>query len=354
MAAQKIVIDTDIGTDADDSIAIALALASPELDLQAITVAGRQSFYRARIARRYLELAGRTDIKVFAGRDAPTPVPLGLTAATPIATLAGQNSKYHFNWFGNEGKGALADPPSENAETGLQRIFATDDNIGLVAIGPFTNIYQALSQSASSSPPGPMAQNIAQMAVMGIHIDPTPFGSAFISPSVDYNLDSDPVAALYCLNLSHLLAKTIWVTADVTLQTWMTGSDLERLSSSGSPFLQTLVREINAWTPVQERLFGYNQPGKQAIDNVAFLHDPLTVACVFDRSFCTFEQLNLEIVVDPNGNIRPVRHPSPDPNLSTMVSLNCATTVNAVQFREFLVDRLASFPWPQDRNTARA
>jgi inosine-uridine nucleoside N-ribohydrolase len=181
MAAQKIVIDTDIGTDADDSIALALALASPELDLQAITVAGRQSFYRARIARRYLELAGRTDIKVFAGRDAPTPKPLGFTAATPIATLAGQNSKYHFNWFGNEGKGALADPPSENAETALQRIFATDDNIGLVAIGPFTNIYQALSQSASSSPPGPMAQNIAQMAVMGIHIDPTPFGSAFIS-----------------------------------------------------------------------------------------------------------------------------------------------------------------------------
>ena len=103
MVAQKTVIDTDIGTDADDSIALALALAlaSPELDLQAITVAGRQSFYRARIARRYLELAGRTDIKVFAGRDAPTPVPLGLTAATPMPILAGQNSKYHFNWFGN-------------------------------------------------------------------------------------------------------------------------------------------------------------------------------------------------------------------------------------------------------------
>ncbi len=44
--SQKVVIDTDFGTDADDAIAVALAMASEEIEVQAFTVVGRQSVYR--------------------------------------------------------------------------------------------------------------------------------------------------------------------------------------------------------------------------------------------------------------------------------------------------------------------
>src|SRR6478736_7876632 len=66
-----IVIDCDPGH--DDAIAILLALASPELELVGVTtVAGNQTLDKTTAnALRVLELAGRGDIPVYAGADAP-------------------------------------------------------------------------------------------------------------------------------------------------------------------------------------------------------------------------------------------------------------------------------------------
>ncbi|HEX7581774.1 MAG TPA: nucleoside hydrolase, partial [Gaiellaceae bacterium] len=66
-----IVIDCDPGH--DDAIAILLALSSPEVEVRGITtVAGNQTLEKTtRNALKVLELAGRTDIPVAAGADAP-------------------------------------------------------------------------------------------------------------------------------------------------------------------------------------------------------------------------------------------------------------------------------------------
>src|SRR5262249_54848270 len=66
-----IVIDCDPGQ--DDAIAILLALASPEVDVRAITtVAGNQTLEKTtRNALKVLELAGRADIPVAAGAAGP-------------------------------------------------------------------------------------------------------------------------------------------------------------------------------------------------------------------------------------------------------------------------------------------
>src|SRR5579885_921171 len=66
-----IVIDCDPGH--DDAIAILLALASPEVELRGIvTVAGNQTVDKTtRNALKVLELAGRPDIPVVRGADAP-------------------------------------------------------------------------------------------------------------------------------------------------------------------------------------------------------------------------------------------------------------------------------------------
>ena len=77
MAPRKIIIDTDPGQ--DDAVAILLALASPEeIDLLGITaVAGNVPLgLTAKNARIVCELAGRADVKVFAGCDAPMKRPL--------------------------------------------------------------------------------------------------------------------------------------------------------------------------------------------------------------------------------------------------------------------------------------
>ena len=71
MTPTPIILDCDPGH--DDAIAILLAVASPELDLRAVTtVSGNQTLDKTtNNALRVLELAGRTDIPVYAGADAP-------------------------------------------------------------------------------------------------------------------------------------------------------------------------------------------------------------------------------------------------------------------------------------------
>ena len=63
----KLILDTDIGTDVDDALALAFALRHPELDLRAVTTVSGDTVRRARIAKKLLLLAGRDDIEVAAG-----------------------------------------------------------------------------------------------------------------------------------------------------------------------------------------------------------------------------------------------------------------------------------------------
>ena len=69
--ARKIIIDTDPGQ--DDAVAILLALASPELEVLGLSVvAGNVPLHHTeRNARMLCELAGRPDLPVYAGCDAP-------------------------------------------------------------------------------------------------------------------------------------------------------------------------------------------------------------------------------------------------------------------------------------------
>ncbi len=55
----KLILDTDIGTDIDDAIALALAMLSPELDLIGVTTVNSDTALRARIARKLIQLEGR-------------------------------------------------------------------------------------------------------------------------------------------------------------------------------------------------------------------------------------------------------------------------------------------------------
>ena len=71
MTPTPIILDCDPGH--DDAIAILLALASPQLELVAVTtVSGNQTLDKTTAnALKVLELAGRSDIPVFAGADKP-------------------------------------------------------------------------------------------------------------------------------------------------------------------------------------------------------------------------------------------------------------------------------------------
>ena len=68
-ARRPVVFDTDIGSDIDDTWALAQLLRSPELDLKLVLTETGEARYRAAIVAKLLEAVGRTDVAVGLGRD---------------------------------------------------------------------------------------------------------------------------------------------------------------------------------------------------------------------------------------------------------------------------------------------
>ena len=313
---RSIVLDTDMGSDVDDALCLALALASPEIEVAAVTTVGNESAERARISARLLELAGEPQVPVFAGCRVPV--------------LAGPG----FNWFGHEGEG-ITEPgrapkiSDEHAVDALLRLSHGPEPLDVVAVGPMTNLAVALMKDPD------FAGRVRSLTIMGGHIRHAEYGGHVFRPGVDYNLCSDPEAS-YVVLRSGIPIRL--VTADVTLRTGLLEEDLTRIDSVDTPFHRALAAAIRIWTPVKNRLF--SRAGCDVDDaHAAFLHDPLTLAVLYDESFCTFETLEIEAVIEG----RLFRTLERETASEDTAPLLCAMAVDAEAARESFVERLVSF-----------
>ena len=272
---RRIVLDTDVGSDADDALCLALGLAAPEIELVAVTHVSGDTRLRARISRRLLDLAGRADVPVYAGRQRP---------------LEGGE---RFVWFGHEGLGILDDGPApplpaDDAVEVLCRLFRTHTDLELVTIGPLTNVAAALQADPS------LAGRISQLTVMGGFVRGAAYAGATFGPAMDYNLCADPPASMRVLTAG---IPTRLVPIDVTTQVWIEERDVRGLERSPQPLHHAVARAVRRWTPInQAALAALGAPSD--VDNAAFLHDPLALACVYDQSFCSFADLPLTLGIE--------------------------------------------------------
>src|SRR4051812_8102964 len=62
-----VILDTDIGTDIDDTWALAQLLRCPELDPKLILTGAGDIPFRTAITARFLEVSGRTDVPIGRG-----------------------------------------------------------------------------------------------------------------------------------------------------------------------------------------------------------------------------------------------------------------------------------------------
>ncbi len=309
----RIILDTDMGTDVDDAMCLTLALASPEIDLVAVTTVSGDTEHRARISKRILEMAGRDDVPVFAGLGEPR---------TPGAAFAST---------GREGDGILepGDTPRVADEAGcdaITRLLRADADLELVAIGPMTNLAATIGADPN------LASRVKQVTIMGGHVRGIEYGGFSFPFGIDYNLCSDREASVAALRAE---APTRLVTGDVTLQTWLHDADVTRLETSTHPLVRAIARAIRIWTPMQREIFGGLGANMEG-DNAAFLHDPLALACVHDESFCTFETLAIEPAIE-NDVFRSFERPAGSGSARTM---RVATAVDAERFRAHFVERL--------------
>ncbi|RWE53602.1 nucleoside hydrolase [Mesorhizobium sp.] len=175
--SRKIIIDTDPGQ--DDAVAILLALGSAELEIVGMTaVAGNVPLrLTEKNARKICELAGRPDIKVYAG------------AIRPLARELVTAEEVH-------GETGLNGPQLPEPTMKLQDQYAVDfivetlmkeesGTITLCALGPLTNIALALIREPKIAP------RIKEIVLMGGGF----FEGGNVTPTAEFNIYVDPHAA---------------------------------------------------------------------------------------------------------------------------------------------------------------
>jgi purine nucleosidase len=292
-------------------------LACPdELDLMAVTTVGRNGDIRARVASGLLSLAGRVDVDVCTGEEQPL--------------LRGPS---RFNWFDHEERcvpdGAGAKLSSETAPECIVRLARQSPGLEIALIGPLTNLARALALDPEL--PG----RLGGVTIMGGHVRQVRIGDFEAPYGIDYNLCSDPEASVAVLGAG--LPITL-VTADVTLSTWLRQEDLSRLDAAGA-LARELARQVRIWEPVQRRIF--TQIGGQvAPENVAYLHDPLTLLALVDPSPIRFEEL--PIVPTVEDGVQRTREAPPGSGLGAVMRV--ATAVDAAAARDAIVERLLAGP----------
>ena len=265
MTPRSIIIDADPGN--DDAVALLLALASSELaTLGVTTVAGNVPLaLTTRNARALVELAGRSNVAVYAGADKPL-------VRAPV-------SAEHVHGESGLGGVVLAEPLQPLAEEkAVDFIIRTlrDEPAGsvtLCALGPLTNIALALMQSPK------IAARLREIVLMG----GSGFAGGNVTPCAEFNIYADPHAAQVVFRSG---VPIVMLPLDVTHQVISTRERIAAIGEIGNRAGRTVAQLLTfaAATGVEN----YGGDG-------APLHDPCVVAYLLRPELFAGRHLNVEI-----------------------------------------------------------
>lgn len=300
----RIIFDTDIGTDVDDCVALALILGSPELKLEGVTCVYGDVLLRARMVRKLLRLRGIADTPVLAGVSKP---------------LLGLRPVY---WPGHEGVGLLQpeddalQPDPEHAVDFLFRtVMENPGEIHLVAVGPLTNVALAFLREPR------MAEQLAHVTIMGGAIrGPGKLGL----PYGEHNIRCDPEAAHVVFSSG---APITLIPLDVTTQVSIRQADVERVRNVGTPFHTAVAEQVALYPRFKER-------------GATTMHDPLAVAVVVQPDLVRLEPLRVDVELD--GRLAAGATLARTPTGDAPANMAVALEVDAGRFEALLGERLAS------------
>ncbi|MEH6672931.1 MAG: nucleoside hydrolase [Sulfitobacter sp.] len=266
MTPRKIIIDTDPGQ--DDAVAILVALASPEeIDILGITcVAGNVPLdLTSRNARIVCELAGKRDVKIFAGCDRP----LGRDLVTAEHV---------------HGKTGLDGPDLPEPTILLAEGHAVDfiidtlrenapGTVTLCPLGPLTNIATALQKAPD------IADRIAKIVLMGGGY----FEGGNITPTAEFNIYVDPQAADIVFKSG---APIVVMPLDVTHKALVTKARNDAFRAIGTPVGVAVAEMTDFFERFDKEKYG---------SDGAPLHDPCVTAYLINPDLFSGRHINVEI-----------------------------------------------------------
>jgi purine nucleosidase len=261
-APQRVIIDTDPGT--DDAMAIILALNSPELKVEALTVVpgnvdGRQGLENA---LKIVSLAGRCDVTVAGGVQHPLNQKL-ITAQF---------------WHGKNGLADVELPPTKckadprfGPDLIIELIHEYPHEITLIPVGPLTNIALAVSKDPS------IAGLVKNIVIMGGSIT-----GGNVNGAAEANIYNDPEAAQIVFNAGWMVTM---VGSDVGERTLITRKYLEELQSSHGPQNDFIAKIAE---------FYLNRSEKSGYSGAA-MYDPLAVGTAIDPTLVTLQEMHVDV-----------------------------------------------------------
>jgi purine nucleosidase len=267
---KRVIFDTDPGI--DDSLAFLLALASPEIVVDGISIVhGNSSADQGVVnALAVLELAGAAHIPVYKGCELPLVQPSLLAPET----------------HGDTGLGYAKLPtPQTSPQSGhasdflVEHIMSHPGEITLVAIGPLTNVALAIRQEPR------IVKAVKEVFIMGGAIR----HEGNTSPLGEFNTYVDPHAAHMVFHSGMPITLT---PLDVTYQCILRKQDVAGLLKIESPVMRFVAETTRFYMEFHDEY--------QSIDGCV-INDPMTLALTFMPELCDYQDLYVD--VDLSGGV---------------------------------------------------
>lgn len=256
---EKIIFDTDIGSDIDDSFALGYLLHHPNVELLGVTTVTGEAYNRALLCKMMMDLANK-DVPVYCGDDHP---------------LGQQEELQPICHMSNLTEGYLASIEKENAADYLVRIVNENPNeITLVCVAPFTNIAKAILKDKS------FGKKLKKCVIMGCKIDQ---GDA-LKKVLDWNILCDIKAGEIMLSAEY--NELVIFPCDLT-NTVYTPSGYLKDNVKGV-FAKVLNNMGNNWFDRDHSVFHY--------------HDPMAAVYCVHPEFFAVECGTMSIVHDNTGS----------------------------------------------------
>ncbi len=232
---RRVVLDTDPGI--DDALAILLALASPEIELAALSVVHGNCPLPDAVtnALAVLNLAGAPDLPVAVGCDRPLLRPL----FTALETHGGRGLGY-----ARLPPGPAAPVAEHAVDLLIRELMAAPGEVSLVAVGPLTNVALALRKEPR------LVEAVGECIIMGGALradgNTTPLG--------EFNIYADPHAAQIVFASGMPITLMPW---DITKEVRLAKAEVDRLLLRGGPIPAFIAEATRFYIEFHMQHFGW-------------------------------------------------------------------------------------------------
>ncbi|HEX2971591.1 MAG TPA: nucleoside hydrolase [Tepidisphaeraceae bacterium] len=251
-----VLLDTDIGSDIDDAVALAYLLRQPRCELLGITTVTGEVEERAACAEVICRAAGHTDIPIHCGAVRPLLIGPGQPHVPQYQAI--RKRLHQTSW-----------PANTAVEFLRQTIRKRPGQITLLTIGPFTNA--ALLFALDPEIPGMLKQLVSM-------------GGCFFHNRREWNALVDPIATAMVYAARPPLHSSLGL--DVTLQCQMTAEEVR--NRFHSPPLDVVAEMAQVWFSQTEKLT---------------FHDPLAAATIFHPELCDYVTGQVAVAIDDEAGL---------------------------------------------------